>query len=187
MRRFTLSLALLSLVGSAVAYATECRLERPIPFSGSILTERWLDRVVTDQVPKFKRPANYDPARDELEIGLFQTEYEGEVTGWLGSRIAVKNKREWVGFTNWYRGPTAMEGRTTSADGVRTYWSRITFYWVDTPNLAAIYELSVGTRGSEIVSIALTHPVMEVTEVDGNVTYTRFTGENQRLCVLSAR
>jgi hypothetical protein len=174
-------------VVSAVAQA-ECKLERPIPFSGSMLDERYLADVTVDATPKFLRPENYDPARgDTLEVDLFQTEYEQVLTGWVGGRIHVTGKREWVGFTNWYRGPTSIEGSITERDGKTTYLQRITFDWANPRHALAVFEQKVVTRGNEILAVELTYPIQVIDHVDGPYTYVNFTGENHTLCVKSAR
>jgi hypothetical protein len=80
-----------------------------------------------------------------------------------------------------------MEGEVEEAAGVQTYWSRVSIEYGDQPGKLAIHELRVSVRGAEIIGIQFTHPVFEITGMDGPYTYVHYTGVNQTLCVKSAR
>lgn len=176
---------LVTLMVSAAAQAAECKLSRPIPFSGPVFGERYLSGVQTDQAPKFLRPESADA---RLAMVLFEMSNQGRPTQLAGAKLGLSNGGQYVGFSNSYSGSTEMEGGVEEApNGVQVHWSRVSVIYGDANGIPAVNELKIGVRGSEIVSLELTHPVFEITGTDGPYTYIRFTGENQVLCVKSAR
>lgn len=176
---------LVTLMVSAAAQAAECKLSRPIPFSGSVVGDRYLSAVQTDQAPKFLRPEN---SEGRLAMALFEMSNMGRPTQLVGAKLGLSDGGQYVGFSNGYSGATEMEGGIeTAAGGVKLHWSRVSVVYGDANGIPAVHELKLGVRGSEIVSVEFTHPVFEITGTDGPYTYIRFTGENQVLCVNSAR
>jgi hypothetical protein len=81
---------LVSFAAAVAAHAAECRLERPLPFSGDILQERYLSRVRVDQTPRFLHPDRYDPSSDELAMLLFHMQINGGASGLAGASSASK-------------------------------------------------------------------------------------------------
>ncbi len=175
-----------ALVLIGVARASDCRLERSIPFRGSLLENKYFTDIETSEPPKFLNRDSYDPDSDTLAMLIFEINNNGSQSGLGGAKLGIERKRDVVGFSNFYTGSTVLDGGKEETEGRTTYWTRWVATYPDAPG-EAVTELRVGVENRRIVSIEFTHPVFDVIGTDGPYTYVQFTGENQVLCVTRAR
>jgi hypothetical protein len=148
-----------------------------------------LNNVVLNEIPKFSRPQLFDPAKDSLNLALFNIQWESNSTGFLGADIGIEGKLEGVGFSRVYVGNFNIQGsKETKSSGVTAYATTNTHTYEGDQHAKnpAVHKLSLEIEKGDIVSVELMHPVFKVWKIENGAYHVAFTGDHQTLCVLDA-